>query len=152
MLLFVAIAVFMEMTLASFSSHASQEPIVGDIRVAQYEQSDGELSNLYSLRRVTENDISMWNSIDSSIFLFVDVKGDPDAMYEGILLRLVTRGKKRKKEIESVSLGVFGQKGDYHLPFVVNGPFCEPLVIRVELIKKGKVISQGGGELPFACG
>ncbi len=152
MFLLIAIALFVEIAIASFYAHAGHGPIVGDIRVAEYEQRDGELSSLYSLRRVTENDIGMWNTVDTSIFFFVDVNGDSDAWYEDVSLRLVASGKKRKKQVESVSLGVFDQKGNYHIPFVVHGPFCEPLVIRVELIKKGKVISQGGGELPFACG
>ena len=119
-----------------------------DVKVMAYSSSTGKLEDAIP---DDGEAMSFFNDLDTSLFVWVFVKGEKGSFEAGRMANIVVTAGKKVILTRNVQIGIPNEDGLYIVPAFVYGPLCSEVKITAKLTGQ-KTASSKTVKVPFLCG
>ena len=121
---------------------------IADLKVMAYSSSTGKLEDTIP---DTGDPMSFFNDLDTSLFVWVFIKGETGTFEAGRMTNIVVTEGKKVILTRNVQIGIPNEDGFYIVPAFVYGPLCSEVKITAKITGQ-KGASVKGVSVPFQCG
>ncbi len=118
------------------------------VKVNAFDSVQGELSDANPDGEPVK---SFFNDLDTSLFVWVFVQGEPGTFEAGRMANVVVTEGKKVVATRNVQIGIPNEKGFYIVPVFVYGPLCSEIKITAKITGQ-KTASPKSVSVPFQCG
>lgn len=122
--------------------------MIADLKVMAYSSSTGKLEDAIP---DDGEAMSFFNDLDTSLFVWVFVKGEKGSFEAGRMANIVVTAGKKVILTRNVQIGIPNEDGLYIVPAFVYGPLCSEVKITAKLTGQ-KSGSSKTVKVPFLCG
>ena len=121
---------------------------IGALKVMSFSSTSGQLEDVFPEGGEPR---SFFNDLDTSLFIWVFVKGEKGTFEAGRMANVVVTEGKKVVASRNVQIGIPNDDGLYIVPVFVYGPLCSDVKITAKLTGQ-KTASLKTTKVSFLCG